>query len=93
VSRVYSQSYQQTMAMPMRAFWQFSGYCDRVLTAENIDHLTLIVTGQSGGEAYTEAVERMAKVAPNPVKYSQHAVIAAGAVRDEEGFNALRGMS
>lgn len=93
MSRVYGQSYQQTMAMPMRAFWQFSGYADRVLTAENIDHLMLIVTGQGGGEAAQEAMERMAKVAPNPVKYSQHAIIAATAVRDEEGFNALRSMS
>lgn len=90
---MYGQSYQQTMAMPMRAFWQLSGYCDRLLTAENIDHLTLIVTGQAGGEALTEAMERMGRLAPNPVKYSQHAVIAANAVRDEEGFNALRGMS
>ena len=78
--------------MPMRAFWQFSGYCNRVLTAENIDHLQLTVTGQAGGEAAVEAMDRMAKVAPNPVKYSAHAHIVA-AVRDEEGFNALRGMS
>lgn len=78
--------------MPMRAFWQFSGYADRVLTAENLDHLQLIVSGQDG-EMAASAFERMAAVAPNPVKYTARAIMEASAVRDEEGFNALRGMS
>ncbi len=78
--------------MPMRAFWAWAGYADRLLTAEGIDHLHLIVSGQSG-EAATEALERMQKVAPNPVKYTAHARIEASADRDEEGFNALRAMS
>ena len=80
------------MRMPMRSFWQFSGYTDRLLTAENIDHLQLLVCGQDG-EAAANAIKRMGEVAPNPVKYTARAIMEATSSRDEAGFNELRGMS
>lgn len=76
----------------MRAFWQLSGFTERLLTAEGIDTLNLLVTGQAGGEAAVEAIERMSKLAPSPVKFSTQFVIEQNSQRDEEGFAALKAM-
>lgn len=75
----------------MRAFWQFSGYTDRLLTAEGIDHLHLSVAAQSP-EGAQSALEGMQERAPNPIKFTAHAIVAATSVRDEEGVQALRSM-
>lgn len=90
VGRVYGQSYRETMGMPMRAFWQWSGYTSRLLVAEAIDSLEVAVAA-TDSERARETFERMAKAAPNPITFTGEAKAQVNAVRDEGGFNDLRG--
>lgn len=87
--RTYGMGYQETMSMPMRAFWIISGFVDRVLADEG--RLTLeISTAAQSSEAAESLFERLDKQAPNPVKYSGAALMMANSKRDERATEKLR---
>lgn len=87
--RVYAQGYQETMQMPIRAFWALSGFVDRLRADEA--RLTLEINAAAqDGEAAQMLFERLETQAPAPVKYTGAAIVMQGAERDEAGFAELR---
>lgn len=90
--RAYGMSYQDVMSMPCRAFWTISGYVER-LHADEGKLQTEIAACSQGGEAAQLLFARLEKQAPQPVVYSGHALVMAGAERDEGGFADLRAMA
>lgn len=80
--RTYAMGYQETMSMPMRAFWIISGFVERVLADEGRLSLEIATSAQSG-EGAEALFERLDKQAPNPVKYSGYVLMEANSKRDE----------
>lgn len=91
--RVYGHAYQDTMNLPMRVFWQLSGSVPRLLAGESRDYLELMTTATHNPAGAAEKHRALSEYAPEPVKLSAQAMVAARSVRDEDGFNELRSMS
>lgn len=90
--RTYAMGYREVMDMPMRAFWTVSGFVDRVFADEGQLTLELKAASQDVEAAQT-LMERMKKQAPSPVKLTVQAQIERSAVRDVDGFAALKGLA
>jgi hypothetical protein len=84
-------AYAEVMAMPMRAFWHFSGSTERLLADEARLTFELHASVQSP-EAGEEMRKHLHDRAPNPVKLSGVALATVSAERDEAGFEHLRAM-
>ena len=91
--RVYGHAYLDTMNLPMRVFWQLSGTVPRLLASEARDTLELMTTATHNPSGAEQKYKALTDMAPEPVKLSTRAVIAASSIRDEEGINELRMMS
>ena len=87
----YSMGYRELMNLPMRAFWALSGYVPRVQASRARLDLQLLTAAQSPEGAQGMA-EHLALAAPEPIKRTQSAIIAANSVRDEAGVARLRAM-
>lgn len=84
-------SYEEVMQMPVRAFWLMNSNIDRVQAQKDMRSLTVAVCGQGGGEAAQEFRQRLVIEAGTAVKLKFDPIREA--VRDEEGFSALRDMA
>ncbi|OAD82870.1 hypothetical protein ATN89_17460 [Comamonas thiooxydans] len=91
VMATYGHSYQNTMAMPMRAFWKLAGFTQRISAARSFLDLQVFSASQSSESAKTLA-ERLQEQAPEPVKRSTKAVIMANSQRDHDASARLRAM-
>ena len=90
--RVYGLSYRDLMALPIKVFWNLSGTVERLIAWERKEALELMVAASHNPEQAGELYKALDSVSPQPVKLSVKAVVQATAVRDEEGFNALKQM-
>lgn len=84
-------SYEEVLAMPVRTFWFMNSNIDRVQAQKDMRSLTVAVCGQGGGEAAQTFRERLVIEAGTVVKLKFDPIREA--VRDEEGFSALRNMA
>ena len=90
--RVYGLSYRDTMSLPIEVFWNLSGTVPRLLAGERKETLELLTASAHNPEAATELYLSLEQAAPDPVKMTVEAKVEATSVRDEVGFNELRGM-
>lgn len=79
------------MRMPVRTFWFMNASIDRIQAQKDMRSLTVAVCGQGGGEAAQTHRSRLVVEAGEVVKLKFDPV--RDAVRDEEGFSALREMA
>ena len=77
--------------MPVRTFWFMNSNIDRIQAQKDMRSLTVAVCGQGGGEAAQEFRQRLVIEAGTVVKLKFDPIREA--VRDEEGFSALREMA
>lgn len=77
--------------MPIRTFWFMNSNIERVQAQKDMRSLTVAVCGQGGGEAAQEFRQRLIVEAGTAVKLKFDPIREA--VRDEEGFSALRDMA
>jgi hypothetical protein len=84
--------YAEVMAMPMRAFWHFSGTVDRLMADEAKLTFELHASVQSP-EAGQEMRKHLHDRAPNPVKLTGAAQAQMNIEVDEDGLGDLRAMS
>jgi hypothetical protein len=84
-------SYGEVMVMPVRAFWLMNSNIDRIQAQKDMRSLTVAVCGQGGGEAAQSFRQRLVIEAGEVVKLKFDPIREA--VRDEEGFSALREMA
>lgn len=84
-------SYEEVLAMPVRTFWFMNSNIDRIQAQKDMRSLTVAVCGQGGGEAAQTFRERLVIEAGTVVKLKFDPIREA--VRDEEGFSALRNMA
>jgi len=86
VSHFYSMSYQQVMAMPIRAFWLMSGNIRRLRASNDMRTLAVAAAAQSA-DGYKETHERLVL---------EIGTVYAGPTsveRDEAGLNELKMMA
>lgn len=81
-------SYEEVMAIPVRTFWFMNSNIDRIQAQKDMRSLTVAVCGQGGGEAAQTFRDRLVIEAGTVVKLKFDPIREA--VRDEEGFSALR---
>lgn len=79
------------MEVPVRTFWFMNAQIDRIQAQKDMRSLTVAVCGQGGGEAAQNFRERLVIEAGEVVKLKFDPIREA--VRDEEGFSALREMA
>lgn len=79
------------MEVPVRTFWFMNAQIDRIQAQKDMRSLTVAVCGQGGGEAAQSFRERLVIEAGEVVKLKFDPIREA--VRDEEGFSALREMA
>lgn len=84
-------SYEEVMAMPVRTFWFMNQNIERIQAQKDMRSLTVAVCGQGGGEAAREFRQKLVIEAGTVVKLKFDPIREA--VRDEEGFSALREMA
>lgn len=84
-------SYGEVMGVPVRTFWFMNAQIDRIQAQKDMRSLTVAVCGQGGGEAAQSFRERLVIEAGEVVKLKFDPIREA--VRDEEGFSALREMA
>ena len=84
-------SYGEVMGMPLRTFWFMNSNIERIQAQKDMRSLTVAVCGQGGGEAARTFRERLVIEAGSAVKLKFDPIREA--VRDEEGFSALREMA
>lgn len=84
-------SYEEVMGMPIRTFWFMNTNIERIQAQKDMRSLTVAVCGQGGGEAAQEFRQRLVIEAGTAVKLRFDPIREA--VRDEEGFSALRDMA
>lgn len=92
VMRTYGMSYQAVMSLPIRAFWPISGFVERLHADEAKLVLEVEASAQSG-EAASQMMERLNKLAPSPVKWTGQAMLRMGAERDREGLMELAALA
>jgi hypothetical protein len=85
--RHYPLTYDQVMALPIRAFWTLNRNINRLLAEEDLRALTLHVSRQSaeGCAAYEEKLR--SEIFPSAEVFDP-----LKAERDEAGFSELRAM-
>jgi hypothetical protein len=85
--RHYPLSYEQVMALPVRAFWTLNRNVNRLLAEEDLRALMLHVSRQSaeGCSAYETKLR-------NEIFPAADAFDPLKAARDEAGFAALKAM-
>lgn len=86
--RHYPLSYEQVMALPVRAFWTLNRNINRLLAEEDLRVLTLHVSRQSAEGCSAYEAKLRAEIFPavegfDPLK----------AERDEAGFAELKAMA
>lgn len=79
------------MEVPVRTFWFMNAQIDRIQAQKDMRSLTVAVCGQGGGEAAQNFRERLVIEAGEVAKLKFDPIREA--VRDEEGFSALREMA
>lgn len=84
-------SYEEVMALPVRTFWFMNQNIERIQAQKDMRSLTVAVCGQGGGEAAQEFRQKLVIEAGTVVKLKFDPM--RDAVRDEEGFSALREMA
>lgn len=87
----YSLSYGELMSLPIKTFWMLNNNIERIQAQKDMRALTVAVCGQGGGEAAQNFRERLVIEAGEVVKLKFDPIREA--VRDEEGFSALREMA
>lgn len=85
--------YQETMKVPMRAFWHISGTVPRLLSSERKDSLEIATSATHNPEQAAELYAALHKQSPDPVVLSGHGKESISAVRDDAGFEELRSMA
>jgi len=89
VSHFYSMSYQEVMAMPIRAFWTMSGNIRRLRASSDLRDLMVVSAAQSA-DGYKETHERLVlEIGTVYVGDSNPMNVE----RDEAGFNELKMMA
>jgi hypothetical protein len=89
--RIFRMTYDQVMGLPMKVFWHLQGSIPRLLADEQKELLELFTSAQDPA-ASTQLHEALAKLSPQPIKLSGHAIVQMTSQRDEAGFNELRAM-
>lgn len=79
------------MNLPIRTFWLMNSNIDRILAQQDMRSLSVAVCGQGGAEAAQEYRKRLVIEVGTIVKLEENPILEA--VRDEEGFEALKTMT
>ena len=90
--RTYGLAYRDTMNLPVPVFWNLSGTVPRLIAGERKDTLEIFTAAGQNPEVGAELYVNLQELSPEPVKLTMKAVIEATSVRDQAGFNELRGM-
>lgn len=82
------------MKMPIKTFWMMSSNIDRIMAQSDMRSLTVSVCAQAGQEAVESYRKHLIIEVGSIVKLeSEAASPIIDEVRDQEGFNELRGMT
>jgi len=84
--------YREVMGLPLRVFWQLSGYVDRLRADEaRLGFEMSLSTGNA--EQAAQMREHLDYLAPAPIKTSIEHMIETSSVRDTAGFEELRSLA
>ncbi len=86
----YSLSYDGLLAVPIKTFWFMNQCIDRIEAHKDMRSLSVAVCGQGGGQAAQQHRERLVIEAGDVIKVKFDPIKTA--VRDDEGFKALKEM-